>query len=136
MNVSTSRSPCLNNSVHITVVSEKTLPKSDPQLPNVPTKHGPVQAVGAVPRGSRPSTRTHIEHPVVEPIQEPTKGFAAFKICLSSGSFGGGGGGGGGGGAPVVAGGELHQNRNRYVIYSRRSVNIISLKTYSCLPAA
>lgn len=81
----------------MTVVSEKTLPRSEPQLPNVPTKQGPVQAGGAVPSGNLPSTKTHIAQPVVDPIQDPTNGLAAFKICLNSGSFDGGGGGGGGG---------------------------------------
>jgi len=93
MNVSVSINPCLNNSVQITVVSEKTRPNNDPQLPNVPTKHGPAHAAGTTPSGSRPSTKTHIAQPVVDPMQEPTKGLAAFKTCRSSGSLGASGAG-------------------------------------------
>lgn len=80
----------------MTVVSEKTRPKRAPQLPKVPTKHGPVQAAGTAPSGSRPKTRTHIAHPVVDPMHEPTKGFAALRICLSSGKLDVGAGAGAG----------------------------------------
>jgi hypothetical protein len=86
-NVSGSIRPCLKSSVQMTVVSENTLPKREPQLPKVPTKQGPVHAAGTAPKGNRPNTNTHMAQPVVEPMQEPTKGLAALRICLNSGSL-------------------------------------------------